>query len=132
MWLIIPLICSHLHLILGVNARQELDYKHDSVLGIAATWPQMAAPVPSQEDWFDWEGDRPLNIPLEQLIIYEMHVRGFTRHPSANASAPGKARGHCTLSVLFLAASINLLTLCRHAPRSYYVSRLKLPLGSPA
>ena len=70
---------------------QELDYKHDAVLGIATTWPQMAAPVPSQNDWFDWEGDRPLNIPLDQLIIYELHVRGFTQHPSANASAPGTA-----------------------------------------
>ena len=49
----------------------------------------MAAPVPSPDDWFDWEGDRPLNIPLDQLIIYELHVRGFTRHPSAQASAPG-------------------------------------------
>lgn len=49
----------------------------------------MAAPLPSKEDWFDWEGDRPLNIPLDQLIIYEMHVRGFTRHPSANVTAPG-------------------------------------------
>ena len=32
---------------------------------------------------FDWEGDRPLEIPEEDLIIYEMHVRGFTRHPSS-------------------------------------------------
>jgi glycogen operon protein len=34
-------------------------------------------------DAFDWEGDRPLEIPEEDLIIYEMHVRGFTRHPSS-------------------------------------------------
>jgi glycogen operon protein len=33
---------------------------------------------------FDWEGDKPLNIPLEDLVIYEMHVRGFTKHPSAD------------------------------------------------
>jgi isoamylase len=32
---------------------------------------------------FNWEGDRPLEIPEEDLIIYEMHVRGFTRHPSS-------------------------------------------------
>jgi glycogen operon protein len=32
---------------------------------------------------FDWEGDRPLEIPLEELVVYEMHVRGFTRHPSS-------------------------------------------------
>lgn len=40
-------------------------------------------------DDFDWEADRPLRIPIEDLIIYEMHVRGFTRHPSANAKYPG-------------------------------------------
>lgn len=38
-------------------------------------------------DDFDWEGDRPLEIPLEDLVIYEMHVRGFTRHPSSGLDA---------------------------------------------
>lgn len=38
---------------------------------------------------FDWENDRPLETPLEDLVIYEMHVRGFTRHPSANVKYPG-------------------------------------------
>lgn len=28
---------------------------------------------------FDWEHDKPLNIPLEDSIIYELHVRGFTK-----------------------------------------------------
>jgi hypothetical protein len=32
-------------------------------------------PKPQDED-FDWEGDRPLETPLEDLVIYEMHVRG--------------------------------------------------------
>ena len=32
---------------------------------------------------FDWEGDRPLEIPLEDVVVYEMHVRGFTRHSSS-------------------------------------------------
>jgi pullulanase/glycogen debranching enzyme len=27
---------------------------------------------------FDWEGDQPLQKELKDLIIYEMHVRGFT------------------------------------------------------
>jgi glycogen operon protein len=34
-------------------------------------------------DDFDWEDDRQLEIPMEDLVIYEMHVRGFTKHPSA-------------------------------------------------
>jgi glycogen operon protein len=32
---------------------------------------------------YDWEGDAPLRRPAVQTIIYEMHVRGFTRHPSS-------------------------------------------------
>ena len=32
---------------------------------------------------YDWEGDVPLCRPSAQTIIYEMHVRGFTRHPSS-------------------------------------------------
>jgi glycogen operon protein len=34
-------------------------------------------------DDYDWESDRPLEIPLEDLVVYEMHVRGFTRHHSS-------------------------------------------------
>jgi glycogen operon protein len=32
---------------------------------------------------YDWEGDRPLHRPFAKTVIYEMHVRGFTRHPSS-------------------------------------------------
>ncbi|MEM7801512.1 MAG: alpha-amylase family glycosyl hydrolase, partial [Chloroflexota bacterium] len=38
---------------------------------------------------FDWESDRPLEIPIEDLVIYEMHVRGFTADPSSGARHPG-------------------------------------------
>ena len=40
-------------------------------------------------DDFDWQGDHPLEIPTEDLIIYEMHVRGFTAHPSSKVKYPG-------------------------------------------
>jgi isoamylase len=42
---------------------------------------------------FDWENDRPPQIPIEELIIYEMHVRGFTRHPSSEVKHPGTFLG---------------------------------------
>ncbi len=42
---------------------------------------------------FDWQDDRPLNIPLEKSIIYELHVRGFTCHPSSQVSHPGTYQG---------------------------------------
>jgi isoamylase len=40
---------------------------------------------------YDWEGDTPLCRPSARTIIYEMHVRGFTRHPSSGISE--KSRG---------------------------------------
>ncbi|MCF0056202.1 glycogen debranching protein GlgX [Dyadobacter sp. CY356] len=38
---------------------------------------------------FDWENDHPLETPIEDLVIYEMHVRGFTQHPSSDVKNPG-------------------------------------------
>jgi isoamylase len=35
---------------------------------------------------YDWEGDAVLRRPSSETIIYEMHVRGFTRHPSSGVS----------------------------------------------
>src|SRR5215475_3514185 len=35
---------------------------------------------------YDWEGDKPLHRPADRTIIYEMHVRGFTRHSSSGLS----------------------------------------------
>lgn len=45
------------------------------------------------ESLFDWEFDQPLNIPLADTVIYEMHVRGFTQHPSSGVDTPGTFRG---------------------------------------
>src|SRR5215467_1893957 len=38
---------------------------------------------------YDWEGDTPLRRPSSRTIIYEMHVRGFTRNPNSGV-APAK------------------------------------------
>lgn len=40
-------------------------------------------------DAFDWGLDRPLETPIEDIVIYEMHVRGFTKHPSSGVQHPG-------------------------------------------
>ncbi|NEQ38338.1 MAG: glycogen debranching protein GlgX [Okeania sp. SIO3I5] len=40
-------------------------------------------------DDFDWENDRPLEIPPQDQIIYEMHVRSFTAHSSSGVKHPG-------------------------------------------
>ena len=40
-------------------------------------------------DNFDWENDQPLNNPLKETIIYELHLRGYTKHRSSHVEAPG-------------------------------------------
>src|SRR6201999_4469345 len=35
---------------------------------------------------YDWEGDTPLATPDSRTVVYEMHVRGFTRHPSSGVA----------------------------------------------
>jgi glycogen operon protein len=42
---------------------------------------------------YDWEGDQPLNRPMSETIIYEMHAGGFTRSPSSGAGSPGTFAG---------------------------------------
>ncbi len=42
---------------------------------------------------YDWEGDRPLNRPMNKTIIYEMHVRGFTKSPSSSCQNEGTFAG---------------------------------------
>jgi isoamylase len=43
---------------------------------------------------FDWEGDRPLRTPWNQTVIYETHVKGFTRlHPGIRDDLRGTYGG---------------------------------------
>src|SRR6516225_4679159 len=35
---------------------------------------------------YDWEEDTPLERSSSQTIVYEMHVQGFTRHPSSGVA----------------------------------------------
>lgn len=54
---------------------------------------------------FDWEGVKPPNIPYEELIIYELHVKGFTK---LFENIPKKLRG--TYAGLAHPKSIRYLT----------------------
>ena len=71
-----------------------------SVAGLE-TWGEVAAPRGRLErlhsrvadEEFDWGHEHPLEIPLPDSIIYEMHVRGYTRHPSSGVAHPGTFRG---------------------------------------
>lgn len=42
---------------------------------------------------FDWEFDQPIARPLSESIIYELHVRGFTRHSSSGVKNKGTFAG---------------------------------------
>jgi isoamylase len=67
-------------------------------------WSRKAACVPGDnaqtamrcvvvDEEYDWEGDIPLRISSEKSIIYELHVGGFTRHPSSKVNNPGTFAG---------------------------------------
>lgn len=45
------------------------------------------------DESFDWEGDRHLRHDLSESIIYEMHVRGFTKSKTSGAKFPGTYLG---------------------------------------
>jgi glycogen operon protein len=67
-------------------------------------WSRKAACIPGDNkhsamrcvvvnNHYDWEGDVPLRIRSERAIVYELHVGGFTRHPSSSVANPGTFSG---------------------------------------
>lgn len=45
------------------------------------------------DDNFDWEGDRAPLTPLSRSIIYEAHLKGFTKSPTSGVKNPGTYQG---------------------------------------
>ena len=45
------------------------------------------------DDQFDWQDDEPPHIPIEKLVIYEVHLKGFTKHKSARVKHHGSYVG---------------------------------------
>ncbi len=72
------------------NTEEDLSF---STTDSAAYVPKSVVVNPK----FDWEGDRKLNIPYYKSIIYETHVKGFTKlHPDIPENIRGSyaAIGH--------------------------------------
>jgi pullulanase/glycogen debranching enzyme len=46
-----------------------------------------------QEGNYDWEGDEWIQRDWRDLIIYEMHIRDMTAHPSSGSGFPGTYQG---------------------------------------
>jgi glycogen operon protein len=66
-------------------------YRRSAAALPGANHAQACKSVVSDTDRYDWEGDRPLHRPFTQTVIYELHVRGFTRHPGSGV--PDGRRG---------------------------------------
>jgi glycogen operon protein len=81
-------------------SRVLIDPFSKSVVGLE-TWGEVTAAKGRLErlrsrvvdEEFDWGHEHPLAVPLADSVIYEMHVRGFTRHPSSGVRHPGTFRG---------------------------------------
>lgn len=44
-------------------------------------------------DRYDWEDDRPLTVPSDELILYKLHVRGFTKSNNSKVANKGTFKG---------------------------------------
>lgn len=55
--------------------------------------PYQPLGIVTEESPFDWQGDKFPRISRKDLIIYEMHVRGFTRDSSSQVQSPGTFSG---------------------------------------
>jgi isoamylase len=59
-----------------------IDYSRDATRLEGDNTATAMKSVVTDHKAYDWEGDLPLKRPWSRTIIYEMHVRGFTAHPS--------------------------------------------------
>lgn len=60
---------------------------------------------------FDWNNTSSPNHKLKDLVIYEMHVRGFTQHSSSKVSKPGTYLGIIEKIPYLLDLGINAVEL---------------------
>jgi glycogen operon protein len=58
------------------------DRQAATVYGVANSGKMMKSVVVDPQA-YNWEGDLPLSLPFAHSLIYELHVGGFTRHPSS-------------------------------------------------
>ena len=60
-------------------------------------WATAMKSVVVDPSTYDWEDDTPPRTPVDRTIVYELHVRGFTRHPSSGVTEAtrGTYRGLC-------------------------------------
>jgi isoamylase len=63
------------------------------------------------DDAFDWQGVAAPMVPFEQMVIYEVHLKGFTAHPSSRVRAPGTYLGFIEKIPHLVELGINVVEL---------------------
>ncbi len=63
------------------------------------------------KDDFDWGTSKQPLLPMEDLIIYELHVRGFTKDPSSGVLYPGTFEGLMEKLPYLLELGVNVVEL---------------------
>ena len=67
----------------GKGIAMPARYDRDAAANPGDNTPYAMKSVVVETGAYNWEGDVPLKRPFSGTIIYEMHVRGFTFHPSS-------------------------------------------------
>jgi glycogen operon protein len=60
---------------------------------------------------FDWQGDAPPDIPVDRLVIYEVHLKGFSAHASSGVRHPGSYLGFIEKIPHLKALGVNAIEL---------------------
>ncbi len=78
---------------------------------------------------FDWEGDQPLHLPWNETVIYELHVKGFTKlHPEVEASKRGTYAGLASPRIVHYlkdlgVTAVELLPIHHHVDNKFLVDK---------
>src|SRR5215831_1786778 len=62
------------------------NYSREAACGPGSNTATAMKSVVIDSHAYNWEDDKPLNRPSSRTIVYELHVRGFTRDPSSGVS----------------------------------------------
>jgi isoamylase len=79
------------------------------------------------DDAFDWQGIQRPRLGLEQLVIYEVHVKGFTAHPSSGIGFPGTYLGFVEKIPYLTRLGVNAVELL--PVHEYYVDDFLIQRG---
>ncbi|MCX8025872.1 MAG: alpha-amylase family glycosyl hydrolase, partial [Thermanaerothrix sp.] len=62
------------------------NYRREAALQPGGDWGHMLKCAVMDPRGYNWEGDQHLRLSYAQTVIYELHVGGFTRHPSSGVA----------------------------------------------